>query len=121
MTAEVQELLSHTLLDTYSHASGDSLPKGPTSPALGVPSPTREEGFSKPVATSSHVSLLVAMPDITEPIILPPKVACTATNPPPKTPGADMGALPTEVILLQEEMNNAMGHLLTTRTSLDAH
>ena len=58
------------------------------------------------------------MPDNTESIIQPPKVVCT---PPTKTPQADMGALPEEVILLLEEMNNAMGCLLTTRASLDAH
>ena len=63
----------------------------------------------------------VAMPDNTTLIILPPEAACTPTNLPTKTPGADTGALPTEVILLQEEMNNAMGCLLTTRASVDTH
>ena len=32
-----------------------------------------------------------------------------------------MGALPDEVILLQGEMNRAMGHLHMTRVSIDAH
>ena len=119
MTTEVWELLSHTMLDTSSQVFGNSLPKGPTYPALRVPSPTREEGSSKPVATFFQASLLVAMPDITKPIILTPEAACAPTNPPTKTPGADMGALPMEVILLQEEMNNVMGCLLMTRASLD--
>ena len=61
------------------------------------------------------------MPDITEAIIQPPKVVYTPTTPPTKTPGAGIGALPEEVILLQEEMNNTMGCLLTTRVSVDAH
>ena len=39
---------------------------------------------------------------------------CTPTTLPHKTPGADMGTLP-------EEMSNAMGHLLSTRASIDAH
>ena len=61
------------------------------------------------------------MLDINKPIILPPEAAFTPTNLPTKTPGADMGALPVEAILLLEEMNNAMGHVLTIRASLDAH
>ena len=81
--------------------------------ALGdPPSPTAEDP-PKSLETSSQTSLWVAMPNVTKPIdqaILPTK-----------TPGADAGALPKEVILLQEEMNKAMGHLLMTRTSLDAH
>ena len=32
-----------------------------------------------------------------------------------------MGALPEEVILLQEEMNRAMEYLLMTRVSIDTH
>ena len=41
------------------------------------------------------------MPDITKPM--------DQTTPPTKTPGADAGALPEEVILLQEEMDKTMG------------
>ena len=43
------------------------------------------------------------------------------TTPTTKMPRANAGALPEEVILLQEEMNKTMGHLLMTRVSLDAH
>ena len=43
------------------------------------------------------------------------------TTPTTETPEANAGALPEEVILLQEEMNKTMGHLLMTRASLDAH
>ena len=94
-------------------------PKRQTSPALGVSSPKRVEDSSKLVATSSQASLWVATPDNTEPIIQPPKVFCTPTTPPTKTAQTDMGTLPEEVILLQEEMNSAMGHLLITRASID--
>ena len=100
---------------------GDSFPKGLTSPALGFSSSTREEDSSKLVATSSQVSTWVAMPDNSEPIILPSEAVCTPTNLPTETLLADLGALPTEVILLEEEMSNAMGCLLITRASLDAH
>ena len=79
------------------------------------------EDSSKLVATSSQASTWVVTPDNTEPIILPPEAVCTPTNLQTRTPGADMGPLPAEVILLQEEMSNAMGHLLMTRASVDAH
>ena len=32
-----------------------------------------------------------------------------------------MGALPNEVIILQQEMDNSLGHLLMIRASVDAH
>ena len=121
MAAEVQELLSCTALDTSSQALGSSTPKRPTSMALEAPSPSKAEDSSKPVATSSQASLCVAMPDITKPINQTLKVACTPTTLPAKIPGADTNALHGNVILLQVEMNRAMGNLLTTRSSLDAH
>ena len=42
-------------------------------------------------------------------------------NPSAKSPGADTGTLLQDVCLLQKEMNSAMGHLFTTRASLDTH
>ena len=121
MTAELQEILSHAILDTSSQMLGGSTLKRLTSPALGASPPAKAELSSKPVATSSQASPWVTMPDITEPIIQTPKVVCTPTTPPTKTPGAGMGALPEEVIILQEEMNNTMGCLLMTRASIDTH
>ena len=96
-------------------------PKRPTSLALGVSSPTRVEDSSKLVTTSSQASPQVAMPDNNKPIIQPPEAVCTPTTLPNKTPGADTGDLPKEVILLQEEINSAIGHVLMTRASIDAH
>ena len=63
----------------------------------------------------------MATPDITEQIDQTPEVVCAPITLPAKTPGTDTNALPRNVILLQEEMNRAMGHLLTTRSSLDTH
>ena len=77
--------------------------------ALKVPPSARVEDSTKPVATSSQVLLQVATPDDTEPIDQTPKVVCTPTTLPTKTLGADTGALPEEVISLQEEMNKVMG------------
>ena len=81
--------------------------------ALGDPSSPRVEDPPKPLHTSSQASQQVAMPDITKPI--------DQTTLPTKSPGADAGTLPEEVILLQEEMNRTVGHLLVTRISQDAH
>ena len=39
ITTEVQQLLSHAILDTSRQASGDSTPKRPTSPAWGFHTP----------------------------------------------------------------------------------
>ena len=61
------------------------------------------------------------MPDVTEPIDQTLEVAYSPTTPPVKIPGTDTTALPGNVILLQEEMNRAIGCLLATRSSLDAH
>ena len=120
MTTEVQELLSWAMLDTSSQASGDSTPKRPTSVTLWAAPSTRVEDSSKPVATSLQASQQAAMPDDTMPISQTPEVASNPTALPTKTPsGADMGTLPDEVILLQGDMNRAMGHLLMTKVSMD--
>ena len=64
-TAEVQDLLSHAILGTSSLELGDSTPKRPMSVALDA----RTEDSSKPVATFPQVSLQVALPDDTKPIV----------------------------------------------------
>ena len=43
ITTEVQELLSHAVLDTSSQALGDSTPKEPTSLSLGVSPPSEQK------------------------------------------------------------------------------
>ena len=88
--------------------------------ALGAPSSSRVKDSSKPLATSSQVTLQVASPDIAKPIYQTPEAFCTPATLPAKTPGADSNTLPRNEILLQEEMNRAMGHLLMTSSSLDA-
>ena len=81
--------------------------------ALGAPPPSKAENSSKPLATSSQASSQVATPKVTESV--------NHTTLPAKMPGTNAGALPEEVILLQEEMNKTMGCLLMTRMSLDTH
>ena len=103
------------MLDTSSQALGDSTPKKPTPVALWTPPFTRVEDSSKPITTSTQASPQVAMPNDPKPIDQTPEVVCALTAPPTKTPEADIGTLPKEVVLLHKEMNRAMGHLLTTR------
>ena len=79
------------------------------------------ENTSKPVATSSQASPQAAMPDDTKPIDKTSEGVSAPTTPLTKTPRADTGILPKEMLLLQEEMNRTMGCLLMTRSSLDAH
>ena len=131
MTAEVQDLLSHAMLDTSSQVSGVSTLKRLSSAALGAPPSTRMEDSSKPIATFPQASLRVASPDDTVPIS-----HSSPTIPVPKTPGVasitatltsktsavdDTSALPKEVLHLQGKMNRIMGQLLMTRASMDAH
>ena len=110
------------MLDTSSQLLSDSTSERPTSAALRAPHSAKMEDSSMPVATSSQASPWVAMPEDTVPISQAPEVASTPTSLPTKTPtGADTDVLPAEVIQLQEEMNMAMGWLITTRASMDAH
>ena len=62
-------------------------PKRLASTALGTPSSSGVEDSSKPVVTTSQVSLGAAMPDITKPIDQTPEVVCAPTTPPAKTTG----------------------------------
>ena len=115
MTSEVQELLSHAILDASSQSLWNSTQRGQHLWPWEFHPPT------KLVATSTQASLQVAIPDDTLPVSQTPEVSSAPTLPPTRTPGADMGAFPKEVILLQGEMNRAMGHLLPTRASIDTH
>ena len=120
MTAEVQELLSCALLGTSSQASGNSMPRRPTIVALGTKPCAREEDSPVP-ATTPQASSQAATPNDTVPTNQVPMATSAPTTPPMQTPSrADTGALPDEVVLLQWEMNRAMGHLLIIRASIDA-
>ena len=81
MTSEVQELLSWAMLDTSTQALGDSTPERLMSAALGASPSARTEDSSMPVATSSQLSLRLAMPEDAVPISQAPKVASTPTSP----------------------------------------
>ena len=117
MTMEVNKLLSWAVLDTSGLVSGSSTPKRPESLALAAPLPLKPEDSIKPVDTSSQVSIPddVEMDDpILEEIHVSP-------SPLVETPGPSSEAPSLDVTQLQEETNKALGHLLTTRSSINAH
>ena len=117
MTTEVSKLLSWAVLDTSGLASGSSTPKRPGSLALATPVPLRLEDSAKLVDTSSQVSIPgdLEMDDPTlEEVQASPSL-------PVKTLEPSGGAPSLDVTQLQEEANRALGHLLATRSSINAH
>ena len=114
MTMEVNKLLSWAVLDTSSLASGSSTPKRPGSLALATPLPLKPEDSTKPVDTSSQVSV----PDDTEMDDPTLEEIHASPSPPVKTLGPSGNAPSLDVTQLQEEANKALGHLLVTRSLL---
>ena len=117
MTMEVSELLLQAALDTSSQVLGSSSLKRPVSPALGAPPSLRPEGFAKPVDTSSQASQQGSIPDDAE----PDDLTLEEISLPVKSFGLGTSILPGDVIQLQEEAGKALGWLLATRSSLNAH
>ena len=107
----------HWQFYTSGLASRSSTPKRPGSLALATPLLLKLEDSAKPVDTSSQVSIPddAAMDDPTlEEIHASP-------SPPFKSLGPSHEAPSLDVTQLQEEANKALGHLLATRSSIDAH
>ena len=117
MTMEVSKFLSQTALDTSGQALGCSTPKRPVSLALGAPPSLRVESSTKPVDTSSQVSPQANVPDDAE----PDDMTLEEISLPVETLGQGASILPEDVIQLQEEAGKALGCLLVTRSSLNAH
>ena len=98
--------------------------------ALGAP-PTTVFAVPRLVATCQQASPETAMPGdaipishLPSPTLVPetPEVASIPNALQSKTHlGTVSGTLSDEVLQIQEEMNRAMGQLLTTRVSIDAH
>ena len=102
MNMEVRELLSWVMLDTSGHVS-------PPSHKLRDP--------SGPVDTSSQVSAS----DDAEMAEASLEEIPTATCPTAKTPGPSIGAPPADASYLWEVANKALGGLLATKSSINAH
>ena len=116
MTMEVNKLLSWAVLDTSGLVSGSSTPKRPGSLALATTLPPKLEDSAKPVDTSSQVST----PDDAEMDDPTLEEIHASPFPPVKTLGPGSEAPSLDVTQLQEEDNKALGHLLATRSSIDA-
>ena len=89
--------------------------------ALGAPSSPRAEDFSKALDTSSQVSPPAVMPNDVESTDQTLEEICAPSTLPTKAPGPHTDALNDNVVQLQKEVNGALGCLLVTRSSLDAH
>ena len=117
MTMEVSKLLSQAVLDTSGLASGSSTPKRPGSLALATPLPLKPEDSVKPVDTSSQISI----PDDVEMDDPTLEEIHASPSPPVETLGLSGEAPSLDVTWLQEEANKALGQLLATRSSIEAH
>ena len=117
MTMEVRELLSQAVLDTSGHTSGNSTPKGLNPMVILTPLPPKLEGISGPVDTSSQLSALddAEMGEASLEEIL------AAPSPIAKTPGPSSGIPTKDVDHLWKEANKALGELLATKSSINAH
>ena len=117
MTMEVRELLSWVVLDTSRHASGNSIPKRLDPMVLLTPPPSKLGDFPGPVDTSSQVST----PDDAEMGDASLEEIPTASSPTAKTPGPSSSTPPADTGHLWKEANMALGELLVTKSSINAH
>ena len=117
MTMEVGKLLSWAVLDTSGLASRSSTPKRPGSLALATTPPLKPEDSANPVDISSQVSA----PDDVEMDDPSLKEIHASPSPPVETPGPSGEGPSLDVTQLQEVANKALGHLLVTRSSINAH
>ena len=117
MTMKVRELLSRAVLDTSGHASENSPPKRLNPIVVLTPLPHKLGDPSGPVYTSSQVGA----PDDAEMVEASLEEIPMALSPTVDTPGPSGGASPKDAGHLQEEGNKALGELLATKSSIDAH
>ena len=117
MTMEVRKLLSQAVLDTSGLVTRNSTPKRPGSLALATLLPLKLEDSTKLVDTSSQVST----PDDVEMDDPTLEEIHASPSPPVKALGLSREAPSLDVTRLQEEANEALGHLLVTRSSIHAH
>ena len=116
MTMEVSELLSWAVLDNSGLALGSSTPKRPGSLALATPLPLKPEDSTKPVNTSFQVSI----PDDADMDDPTPEEIHASPSPPVRILRPSGEAPSLDVALLQEEASKALGHLMATRSSINA-
>ena len=116
MTMEVSELLSQLALDTSGQASGSSTSKRPGSLALASSLNLKLEDSTKPVDTSSQVTI-PKNADLDNTSL---EEINASPSHPDSTPEGNSYAPSLDVTQLQEEANKALGCLLVMRSTIDA-
>ena len=117
MTTEVRELLIWAILDMSGHGSMNSTPKR-LNPMVVLTAPPHKLGdISGPVDTSSQVGAL----DDAEMGEASLEEIPTVPSPLVETPGPSSDTPPIDAGLLHEEANRALGDLLATKSSIEAH
>ena len=115
MTMEVRELLAQVVLDMSGHVSENLTPRRKNPVVVLTPLPHKLGELSGPVDTSTQVSA----PDDTERVEASLEEIPTVTS--PNTPGPRGNTPPSDVGHLWEEANKALGGLLATTSSINAH
>ena len=117
MTMEVRELLSQAGLDMSGHTSENLTPKRLSPMVILIPLPHKLGDPSRSVDTSSQMST----PDNAEMVEAFLEEIPTDPSSTAETPGPSSSTPPTDTGHLQEEAKKALGGLLATKSSIDAH
>ena len=117
MTMEVRELLSWAVLDMSGHASGNSTPKRLNPMVVLTALPPKLGDLFSPVDTSSQVST----PDDAEMGEASLEEIPTVLSPIAETPRPSSGTPAEDAGHLCKEANKALGELLATKSSINAH
>ena len=135
MREEAEKLLCGALSNTPEQSLVPVSPRRPPPVAPDTPAASKEKApsdlgeiilvYSKQSPPSPHESSQVGMADVMahsshSPSPTPGTLERNSTPNPPKSQ-ANSITLPDDVLHLQEEINDAMVHLLTFKASVDAH
>ena len=135
MTEEIEGILSSTMLDTSGQPSVHIFPRRPAPMASNTPVVNKGEVpsnsgeivpvYPKQLPPSPHRSSQAGMADITahsshSPSSIP-GTPDRSSSPTPLQLQTNSITLPDNVLHLQEEMNDAIVHLLTLKASVDVH
>ena len=116
MTMEVTDLLSWVMVDMPGHMSRNSMLKILNPIVVLTPPPHNLRGLFGPVDTLSQVSTRYAAEVAEASLEETPTISSIA-----KTPGPCGRTPPTDASYLQEKANKALGELLVTKSSINAH
>ena len=115
MTMKVRSLLSRVMLDTSGHGSGNLTPKRPNPVVILTPPPHKLRDLSRPVDTSSQVSV----PNDVEMKETSLEEVPTTISPIAAIQGSRSVTPPTDMGQLWEKTNKALEDLLATKSSIN--